>query len=107
MTSSSARIRLISGDVIQELGLVVIDEEQRWRHAQEHLKKLRTEVDGDSHRHADSRTLYMALTGVRDISDLSTPPEERAIVMSVVFAETCAAGDPARTRTRQANFLRA
>ncbi|RIK30472.1 MAG: transcription-repair coupling factor [Anaerolineae bacterium] len=72
--------RLISGDVqFKELGLVVIDEEQRFGVThKEHLKKLRTEVDVLTLTATPiPRTLYMALTGVRDISNLNTPPEER------------------------------
>ncbi|RJP55064.1 MAG: transcription-repair coupling factor [Anaerolineaceae bacterium] len=72
--------RLISADVqFKDLGLVVIDEEQRFGVAhKEHLKKLRTEVDVLTLTATPiPRTLYMALTGVRDISNLNTPPEER------------------------------
>ncbi len=72
--------RLISPDVqFKDLGLVVIDEEQRFGVAhKEHLKKLRTEVDVLTLTATPiPRTLYMALTGVRDISNLNTPPEER------------------------------
>ncbi|MFZ5856188.1 MAG: transcription-repair coupling factor [Chloroflexota bacterium] len=72
--------RLISSDVqFKDLGLVVIDEEQRFGVAhKEHLKKLRTEVDVLTLTATPiPRTLYMALTGVRDISNLNTPPEER------------------------------
>jgi len=72
--------RLISADVqFKDLGLVVIDEEQRFGVThKEHLKKLRTEVDVLTLTATPiPRTLYMALTGVRDISNLNTPPEER------------------------------
>ncbi len=72
--------RLISADVqFKDLGLAVIDEEQRFGVAhKEHLKKLRTEVDVLTLTATPiPRTLYMALTGVRDISNLNTPPEER------------------------------
>jgi transcription-repair coupling factor (superfamily II helicase) len=63
----------------KDLGLVIIDEEQRFGVAhKEHLKKLRTEVDVLTLTATPiPRTLYMALTGVRDISNLNTPPEER------------------------------
>ena len=79
--------RLISGDVVfKDLGLVIIDEEQRFGVAhKEHLKKLRTEVDVLTMTATPiPRTLYMALTGVRDISNLNTPPEERLPIVTHV-----------------------
>ena len=79
--------RLISNDVqFKELGLVVIDEEQRFGVThKEHLKKLRTEVDVLTLTATPiPRTLYMALTGVRDISNLNTPPEERLPIVTHV-----------------------
>ncbi len=79
--------RLLSGDVqFRDLGLVVIDEEQRFGVThKEHLKKLRTEVDVLTLTATPiPRTLYMALTGVRDISNLSTPPEERLPIVTHV-----------------------
>jgi transcription-repair coupling factor (superfamily II helicase) len=72
--------RLLSQDVsFKDLGLVVIDEEQRFGVAhKEHLKKLRTSVDVLTLTATPiPRTLYMALTGVRDISTINSPPEER------------------------------
>jgi transcription-repair coupling factor (superfamily II helicase) len=79
--------RLLSGDVeFKELGLVTIDEEQRFGVThKEHLKKLRTEVDVLTLTATPiPRTLYMALTGVRDISNLNTPPEERLPIVTHV-----------------------
>jgi transcription-repair coupling factor (superfamily II helicase) len=79
--------RLISSDVeFKDLGLVIIDEEQRFGVAhKEHLKKLRTEVDVLTLTATPiPRTLYMALTGVRDISNLNTPPEERLPIVTHV-----------------------
>ncbi len=79
--------RLMSGDVqFKNLGLVVIDEEQRFGVThKEHLKKLRTEVDVLTLTATPiPRTLYMALTGVRDISNLNTPPEERLPIVTHV-----------------------
>jgi transcription-repair coupling factor (superfamily II helicase) len=79
--------RLISADVeFKDLGLVVIDEEQRFGVAhKEHFKKLRTEVDVLTLTATPiPRTLYMALTGVRDISNLNTPPEERLPIVTHV-----------------------
>jgi transcription-repair coupling factor (superfamily II helicase) len=65
---------------------VIIDEEQRFGVThKEHLKKLRTEVDVLTLTATPiPRTLYMALTGVRDISNLNTPPEERLPIITYV-----------------------
>jgi transcription-repair coupling factor (superfamily II helicase) len=79
--------RLISSDVeFKDLGLVIIDEEQRFGVThKEHLKKLRTEVDVLTLTATPiPRTLYMALTGVRDISNLNTAPEERLPIITHV-----------------------
>jgi transcription-repair coupling factor (superfamily II helicase) len=79
--------RLISADVqFKDLGLVIIDEEQRFGVThKEHLKKLRSEVDVLTLTATPiPRTLYMALTGVRDISNLNTPPEERLPIITHV-----------------------
>ena len=79
--------RLISPDVqFKDLGLVIIDEEQRFGVThKEHLKQLRTEVDVLTLTATPiPRTLYMALTGVRDISNLNTPPEERLPIITHV-----------------------
>jgi transcription-repair coupling factor (superfamily II helicase) len=79
--------RLISQDVqFKDLGLVIIDEEQRFGVThKEHLKKLRTEVDVLTLTATPiPRTLYMALTGVRDISTINTPPEERLPIITHV-----------------------
>jgi transcription-repair coupling factor (superfamily II helicase) len=79
--------RLIQSDVqFKELGLVIIDEEQRFGVThKEYLKKLRTEVDVLTLTATPiPRTLYMALTGVRDISNLNTPPEERLPIVTHV-----------------------
>ena len=79
--------RLISADVqFRDLGLVIIDEEQRFGVThKEHLKKLRTEVDVLTLTATPiPRTLYMALSGVRDISNLNTAPEERLPIVTHV-----------------------
>jgi len=79
--------RLVQKDVkFKDLGLVIIDEEQRFGVThKEHLKKLRTEVDVLTMTATPiPRTLYMALTGVRDISTIATPPEERLPVVTHV-----------------------
>jgi len=79
--------RLIQSDInFKDLGLVVIDEEQRFGVThKEHLKKLRTEVDVLTLTATPiPRTLYMALTGIRDISTINTPPEERLPIVTHV-----------------------
>jgi transcription-repair coupling factor (superfamily II helicase) len=79
--------RLLSSDVkVKDLGLLIIDEEQRFGVThKETLKKMRTEVDVLTLTATPiPRTLYMALTGVRDISTLNTPPAERLPVITHV-----------------------
>ena len=79
--------RLLSGDVqFKDLGLVIIDEEQRFGVThKEHFKRLRTSVDVLTLTATPiPRTLYMALTGVRDISVINTPPQERLPVITHV-----------------------
>jgi transcription-repair coupling factor (superfamily II helicase) len=79
--------RLIQGDVyFEDLGLLIIDEEQRFGVThKETLKQMRTEVDVLTLTATPiPRTLYMALTGVRDISTINTPPEERLPVITHV-----------------------
>lgn len=79
--------RLLSGDIkFKDLGLVVIDEEQRFgvRH-KEYLKKLRLTVDVLTLTATPiPRTLYLALMGGRDISIINTPPSERLPVDTFV-----------------------
>jgi transcription-repair coupling factor (superfamily II helicase) len=79
--------RLLQGDVhFKDLGLLVIDEEQRFGVThKETLKKIRTEVDVLTLTATPiPRTLYMTLTGVRDISTINTPPEERLPIITHV-----------------------
>lgn len=72
--------RLLSGDMaFKDLGLLIIDEEQRFgvKH-KEHLKKMRFNVDILTLTATPiPRTLYLALMGGRDISVINTPPSER------------------------------
>jgi transcription-repair coupling factor (superfamily II helicase) len=70
----------------RDLGLVVIDEEQRFGVAQkERLKQLRTSVDVLSMSATPiPRTLEMAVSGIRDLSVIETPPEDRQPVMTIV-----------------------
>ena len=77
--------RLLSSDVVfRDLGLIVIDEEQRFGVThKEHFKRLRTQVDILTLTATPiPRTLYMSLTGVRDISMIQTPPEERLPIIT-------------------------
>ncbi len=79
--------RLIQGDVhFKDMGLLIIDEEQRFGVThKETLKKMRTEVDVLTLTATPiPRTLYMTLTGVRDISTINTPPEERLPIITHV-----------------------
>ncbi len=79
--------RLLQSDVaFKELGLLIIDEEQRFGVThKEFLKQMRTEVDVLTLTATPiPRTLYMALTGVRDISMINTPPEERLPIITHV-----------------------
>ncbi|HEV3447108.1 MAG TPA: transcription-repair coupling factor [Gemmataceae bacterium] len=75
--------RLISADVqFKELGLVVIDEEQRFGvEHKERLKRLRQTVDVLTLTATPiPRTLHLALLGIRDISNLETPPADRLAI---------------------------
>jgi transcription-repair coupling factor (superfamily II helicase) len=79
--------RVLSRDVIpKELGLVVVDEEQRFGVAQkELLRALRLEVDVLSLSATPiPRTLHMSLSGLRDISVIETPPEGRRPIRTYV-----------------------
>ena len=79
--------RLITGEVhFKDLGLVVVDEEQRFGvEHKETLKQMRTDVDVLSMSATPiPRTLEMAITGIREMSTLATPPEERHPVLTYV-----------------------
>lgn len=75
--------RLLSKDVtFHDLGLVIVDEEQRFGVAhKERLKRLRSQVDVLTLTATPiPRTLHAALLGIRDISNLETPPSDRLAV---------------------------
>ena len=79
--------RVLSRDVIpKELGLVILDEEQRFGVAQkELLKSLRLEVDVLTLSATPiPRTLHLSLAGMRDISIIETPPEGRLPIRTTV-----------------------
>lgn len=82
---------LVSGAVrFKNLGLVIIDEEQRFGvEHKETLKQLRTDVDVLSMSATPiPRTLEMAVTGIREMSVLQTPPEDRHPILTFVGAHT-------------------
>ena len=79
--------RLITGNVrFKDLGLVIIDEEQRFGvEHKETLKAMRTSVDVLAMSATPiPRTLEMAVTGIRELSTLATPPEERLPILTYV-----------------------
>ena len=77
---------LTSGVRFKDLGLVIVDEEQRFGvEHKEHLKALRTNVDMLAMSATPiPRTLEMAVTGIREMSVIQTPPEERHPVLTFV-----------------------
>ncbi len=79
--------RLVSPDVtFKDLGLVIVDEEQKFgvKH-KEQFKLLRSTVDVLTLSATPiPRTLYLALTGARDLSTLETPPQDRLPVETIV-----------------------
>ena len=79
--------RLLSKDItFRDLGLLIVDEEQRFgvEHKEE-LKKARTNVDVLAMSATPiPRTLEMAITGIREMSNITTPPEERHPVLTYV-----------------------
>ena len=79
--------RILSNDVVfRDLGLVVVDEEQRFGVEQkEALKKMRTTVDVLAMSATPiPRTLEMAVTGIREMSTITTPPEERHPILTYI-----------------------
>jgi len=79
--------RLLQGDIaFKDLGLVVIDEEQRFGVLhKERFKQLRTLVDVLTLTATPiPRTLYLALSGARDMSTIETPPQDRLPVETIV-----------------------
>ncbi|WP_300386455.1 transcription-repair coupling factor [Clostridium sp.] len=79
--------RLVSKDIVfKDLGLLVVDEEQRFGVAQkEKIKSLKKNVDVLTLSATPiPRTLHMSLTGARDISVIETPPEERYPIQTYV-----------------------
>jgi transcription-repair coupling factor (superfamily II helicase) len=85
--------RILSKDVkFQDLGLLVVDEEQRFGVAhKERLKEMRKNVDVLTMSATPiPRTLHMSLVGLRDMSVIETPPKDRLAIQTTVapFSET-------------------
>ena len=83
--------RLLSADVkFKNLGLLVLDEEQRFGvEHKERIKNLRKDIDCLTMTATPiPRTLHMSLSGIRDISTIQTPPSERLPVQTYVVEET-------------------
>lgn len=83
--------RLLQRDVkFADLGLVVIDEEQRFGvAAKEHLKRMREMVDVLTLSATPiPRTLYLSLTGARDMSLIQTPPRERLAIETYIAQDS-------------------
>jgi transcription-repair coupling factor (superfamily II helicase) len=79
--------RLLSGDILfKNLGLVVVDEEQRFGVLhKERFKQLRKLVDVVTLSATPiPRTLYLSLTGARDMSNIQTPPQDRLPVETII-----------------------
>ncbi len=79
--------RLFSSEIaFKDLGLVIVDEEQRFGvEHKEHLKQMRADVDVLAMSATPiPRTLEMAVTGIREMSTIQTPPEERHPVLTYV-----------------------
>ena len=79
--------RILSKDIkFSDLGLLVVDEEQRFgvRH-KERIKQMRTEVDVLTMSATPiPRTLHMSMVGLRDMSVIETPPKDRIAIQTVV-----------------------
>jgi transcription-repair coupling factor (superfamily II helicase) len=81
--------RLLNPDIrMKDLGLIIVDEEQRFGvEHKEQMKRMRTSVDVLSMSATPiPRTLEMAVTGIREMSTITTPPEERHPVLTYVGA---------------------
>jgi transcription-repair coupling factor (superfamily II helicase) len=81
--------RLLQKDIVfKDLGLMIIDEEQRFGVIhKEHFKKMRREIDTLTLSATPiPRTLHMSLAGIRDMSTIETPPEERLPIKTYVGA---------------------
>ena len=104
--------RLLSKDVeFRDLGLLVVDEEQRFGVAhKERIKQLRKQVDVLTMTATPiPRTLNMSLAGIRDMSMIETPPRDRLSIQTHVVKfdqDVIAARDRQRARARRPGLLR-
>ena len=104
--------RLLSKDVqFRDLGLLVVDEEQRFGVAhKERIKQLRRKVDVLTMSATPiPRTLNMSLVGIRDMSIIETPPKDRLSIQTNVVKFDSAGHrprDPARAGARRPGLLR-
>ena len=104
--------RLLSKDIhFKSLGLLVVDEEQRFGVThKERIKQLRTNVDVLTLSATPiPRTLQMAVTGIRDLSLITTPPVDRRAVRTFVTAfddQVPQGGDRPRALARRPGVLR-
>ena len=104
--------RLLSKDVqFRDLGLLVVDEEQRFGVAhKERIKQMRKRVDVLTMTATPiPRTLNMSLVGIRDMSIIETPPKDRLSIQTNVVKfdqAVIAARDPHRARARRPGLLR-
>jgi hypothetical protein len=104
--------RLLSEDIrFKDLGLLIIDEEQRFGvSAKDAIKRLRIGVDVLTLTATPiPRTLEMALTGIREVSHIRTPPEDRHPILTFVGPYDDPhgrGGDPERTAARGPGVLR-
>ena len=105
--------RLLSKDVVfRDLGLLVVDEEQRFGVAhKERIKQMRKKVDVLTMTATPiPRTLNMSLVGIRDMSVIETPPKDRLSIQTNVVQVRPAgdrARDPQRAGARRPGVLRA
>lgn len=79
--------RIISKDILfRDLGLLIIDEEQRFGvRAKEHLKAIKCGVDCLTLSATPiPRTLYMSLIGIKEVSVISTPPQDRLPIKTII-----------------------
>lgn len=98
--------RLLAADVIfNDLGLLLIDEEQRFGVThKEKIKRIKQNVDIlTTSATPIPRTLYMALTGTKDLSRLSTPPQSRKPIKSIIEEISPELIEAAITRERERN----
>jgi transcription-repair coupling factor (superfamily II helicase) len=80
--------RILSKDVkFKDLGLLIIDEEQRFGvRAKEHLKKFKTNIDTITMSATPiPRTLYMSLIKIKDMSVINTPPQDRLPIKTIIL----------------------